>query len=245
MKFLVVIPTIRQGLAGFDETIRLVRESFTQPTEFHVLDGRDGKAQTMNRALEEIARPSDADVYVTMDDDYRPGPGWQDLIAKGFEKNKRWGALAIWLGDHDSATYYMLAHYCGPIREVDGLRYRNVPHNLTGCMIAFRREVALKVGPYPPTPEKYQVWEDGYRCARVKKLGYKMAYLMGATPELVDYDDTPEYKVSKEADLQQSIPKITGYMRAGGVGPSLWTRLVGRAKREWTKLTGRKRHRSF
>lgn len=235
MRFLIVIPTIRQGLAGFEETMRRIRESLTQPTDLRVLDGREGKAQTLNRALEELLPASEAEVYVTMDDDYIPPHGWQDLLVKGFGSDPRWGALGLWIGDDERSRYYMLAHYCGPLRERGGLSYRNVPHNIVGCMIAFRREVALAVGATPSSDEKYQVWEDGYRCARVKKLGYRMAYLMGPPPTLVDYRDTADYQATKERDIQHAIPRITGYMRQGGVGPSLLSRAIGRLRRMLSK----------
>ncbi len=231
MRFLVVIPTIRQGLPGFDETMCRVRESLTRPTELHILDGKQGKAQTLNRALDELLPKSEAEVYVTLDDDYIPPPGWQDLLARGFEAQPRWGALGIWLGDDEASRYYMLAHYCGRLREHHGLRFRDVPHNIVGCMIAFRREVALAVGKTPSSDERYQVWEDGYRCARVKKLGYRMAYLVGEPPTLVSYADRDEYREAKEQDIRHAVPRITGYMRQGGVGPSLVARIVGKIRR--------------
>lgn len=78
MKWLVVIPSIRQDRPGFASVMDRVRASFTQPTEFHILDGQGGKPVALNRALETLLK--DHDLYATMDDDYVPGPNWQDLI---------------------------------------------------------------------------------------------------------------------------------------------------------------------
>ena len=99
MRFVVVIATIRQQLPGFEETMERIRATFAEPTEFHILDGSEGKAQALNRAADEILAKADADCYVTMDDDIVPCTGWQESVCNAFEDLPNYGAFGLWMGD--------------------------------------------------------------------------------------------------------------------------------------------------
>jgi hypothetical protein len=238
VKFLVVVPTIRQGLPGFEEAIEAIRGSFTQPTEFHVLDGKAGKTQTLNKAFDELLIPSDCDVYVTIDDDYIPGKGWQEDLVKAFEALPSLGAASLWLGDSAVMLEYVGAHRMEAPRQANGITYRRLfkGHHIAGCMIAFRREAAIAVGKVPETSERYQIWEDAWRGRRVQKAGYDAAFVVGSDlPRIIPYQDTEEYMRSKEADIETSRQNEDEAMRLGGVGDS-WTL---RLRRKVAKLRGR------
>src|SRR5688572_5971192 len=99
MKFLVVIATIRENLPGFPETMDRIRATFAPVTEFHILDGHQGKAQALNKASREILASTDADCYVTMDDDIVPGALWPSLVETAFQYLPRYGAFGLWMGD--------------------------------------------------------------------------------------------------------------------------------------------------
>lgn len=204
MRFSIVVPTVRRELPGFSEAQERLRASLTQPTELHVLEGAAGKAQTLNGAYDALLKPSDAPIYVTLDDDLVPPPGWQDELSRAFDANPRWGALGLWLGD-PHREYMGLAPRTVPM-AVAGIEYFPAESHLVGCLIAFRRDVALRVGKIPASREKYQYWEDGWRGARVRALGYEMAYVRvpGELPEIVPFADSPEYLASKAADIAAS-----------------------------------------
>ena len=221
MRFLIVVPTVRRSLPGFDEAQARLRASFTHPTELHVLDGAAGKAQTLNAAYDALLKPSDAEIYVTLDDDLVPSPGWQDELVRAFDADPRWGALGLWLGEPHRA-YMGLALEVSPV-EVAGVSFFPADSHVVGCLVAFRREVALQVGKIPGSPEKYQFWEDGWRGGRVRACGHKLAYVHApdCVPELVAYDDAPAYLASKAADIASAKNR--------GFWSRAWRRLRRRA----------------
>lgn len=226
MKFLIVIPTIRQGYPGFDEVIERVKASLTQPTDFRVLDGKSGKTQTLNQVLTEELPKSDAEVYITMDDDFVPTSGWQDALAEAFEKLPKYGALGLWLGDSQEMLDYMGSNFIESPGLIDGVRIRRVKprHHVVGCMVAMRKDVAIAVGPTPtPETEKYQFWEDGWRGRRVTKLGYEQGFLDAGPVEIVAWRDTKEYLDQKQQDIEKSKERLGEYMK--GVGDPLSVRL--------------------
>ena len=217
MRFLVVVPTIRQSRTGFELVIRRLRASLTQPTDLHVLDGVAGKAQTLNEAYESLLLPSKAEVYVSMDDDVVMPVGWQNSLTEGFDTNPNWGALGLYLGDHYRA-YMGLADGVEP-QTMNGIEFYAVDH-VVGCLVAFRRRVAIGVGPIPQSPQRYQYWEDAWRGAKVRELGYECAYLCAPDlrPTLYSYDDPPEYLASKRADVEASRPHVPDYLSIPAVG---------------------------
>lgn len=225
--FLIVVPTIRQSLPGFEQTMARLRASLTLPTELHVLDGAAGKAQTLNLAWESLLVPSTARLYVTLDDDIVPSYGWQDQLLAGFQAEPDWGALGLWLGEPHRA-YMGLSPDSQPVRRA-ALSYIPTENNLVGCLIAFRREVALSIGKIPDSPQKYQFWEDGWRCQRVRALGFSMAYLYDPAnvPELVAYEDPPAYQKAKESDIAASQGAARRFLGQSRL-KTLWRRLLKR-----------------
>lgn len=239
LKFLIVIPTVRQALPGFEMIMERVRSSLTHPTDLHILDGKPNKPETLNRAFDDLLVPSDCDAYVTMDDDYLPADGWQDLIADGFQKLPNGGAFGIWLGDSPKELEIMGSspRTVGPRQEIQGLIYRRVipPHHIAGAMIAFRKESAIAVGKQPQSDLNYQIWEDAWRGRRVQKTGKDLIYLEGVHPEMYEYDDPPEYVRQKEEDVLASEKLTQEFLRKGGVGDPLsiqLRRFAGKIKRK-------------
>lgn len=243
MKFLVVIPTIRRALKGFDEVMDSIRASFTHPTDFHILDGSEGKSQALNRAYDELLVPSDCDFYVTIDDDYLPGEGWQDTLEAAFAAFPEVGAFGIWLGDDPAMLEVMGAHLIGPEEIKDGVRFRRVgrAHHIAGALIAFRKDIAVAVGKLPASDLKYQLWEDAYRGRRVRVLGKEIMYAVGATPRLVEYEDTPEYLAQKAHEAAVGGPQSVKFLAKGGIREPLSLqirRAIGGAK---VRLLGKKK----
>ncbi|MCC7229322.1 MAG: hypothetical protein IT203_02945, partial [Fimbriimonadaceae bacterium] len=147
MKFVVVIATIRQNLPGFDATMERIRATFVEPTEFHILDGSSGKAQALNQAFDEILAITDADCYVTMDDDIIPGPDWQEIVGKALVAMPKYGAFGLWMGDDPEMRRIMADHCLDTDSSADLVVYRRVrpPHHLNGGFIAYRPTVAREV----------------------------------------------------------------------------------------------------
>jgi hypothetical protein len=224
--FLLVVPTIRQTRPGFPEAMERLRASLTLPSDLRILDGAAGKAQTLNAAYDTLLTPSEATIYVTLDDDVIPPPGWQERIVAAFEANPRRGALGLYLGEPHHAYMGLPADFIPQGEEIP------TQNNLVGCLIAFRKEIAIGVGKIPDSPQKYQFWEDGWRCQRVRALGYDLAYLYDpdAIPELVTYADPEEYTAAKSADIaasQDVARRVLGQSRfsAAGIAARLLQRL--------------------
>lgn len=227
MKFVVVIATIRQVLPGFDETMGRIQKTFVEPTEFHILDGSDGKAQALNRAFDEILAKSDADCYVTMDDDIIPGPNWQKIVGKAFRAMPRYGAFGLWMGDDPEMRRIMADHCLDTEASADSVVFRRVrpPHHLNGGFIAYRPSLAREVGKIPTEGIKYQLWEDAWRGRRVTKLGWEMAFLKGAEVEMINYPDTTEYLAMKQSDLSIGRARSERVLAESGLGDPISIRL--------------------
>ena len=226
MRFLIVVPTVRQSRPGFDGAMARLRASFTKPTDLRILDGSEGKAQTLNAAFDGYLLASDAEIYVTLDDDLVPPPGWQDALVSAFSADPKRGALGLWLGE--AHREYMglgptdCAIHAGEVSLIEA------PAHLVGCLIAFRREVAMGVGKIPASDEKYQFWEDGWRGGRVRDLGFTLAYVVLpiGVPELIAYDDPPEYLSGKATDIASARKNLR--KRLGG---GFWARAFRRLRR--------------
>lgn len=221
MKFLVVVPTIRQALPGFQDTMAQLQASFTHPTEFHILDGSKSKPDALNTAFDELLIPSDCDVYVTVDDDYIAGKNWQDEVAKAMEVLPEVGAFGVWLGDTPEMREVMGAYLIGPEIKKDGLTYRELAktHHIAGALIAFRREIAIGVGKQPESEFAYQIWEDAYRGRRVRLLGKELAYIVlpGDPPRLIEYPDTKEYLERKQREMDAGHALSAQFLAKGGI----------------------------
>lgn len=238
-EFLVVIPSIRQSRTGFDEVQSRVRASFSRPTEYHLLDGKEGKPAALNFALASLLPPSEAKFYVTMDDDYVPGAGWQDLIVKVFESEPKIGVIGLWVSDNEEHLRIIGAERVSPPRQSGSATIRLVDrgHHIAGALLAYRREVAEQIGAQPITGEKYQVWEDAWRGRRAQSLGWDLAFVEGAEPEYIKYDDPPEYDAWRAEQVALSRKNQDEWLRDSGI-PDPWhlrlrrviARLRGRAK---------------
>lgn len=237
MKFVVVIASIRQGLSGFDETMLRIKSTFVDSTEFHLLDGADGKAQALNRASDEILAKTDADCYVTMDDDIVPAAGWQVLIKNAFESLPKYGAFGLWMGDDPDRKTLVGATSLDPIQTEGSVSYRRVrpPHHLNGGFIAYRTDVARQVGIIPTEGVRYQLWEDAWRGRRVTQLGWEMAFVYGVEVDMVDYPDRAEYLAMKKSDLAFGKAQADRVLAESGLGDSAALRF-----RKWVaKVRGR------
>lgn len=236
-RFLVIIPSIRQDRPGFAEVQARVQATFTQPTEYHLLHGKDGKPAALNHALASLLPASDATIYVTMDDDYVPGAGWQELVVQAFQDLPRVGAASLWVGNDPELQHLIGAFRLDPPVTEGKTTYRKVQrgHHIAGALIAYRREVALAVGPQPITGEKYQVWEDAWRGRKVQSLGWDLAFLEGAEPDFIFYEDPAEYVKWREDQVVASRRNQDEYLRQSGI-PDPWTL---RLRRWVAKIRGR------
>lgn len=237
-QFLVVIPTIRQTRTGFEEVMGRIRATLTMPTEFHILDGSEGKPVALNRALEELLPQSSATIYVTLDDDYVPGHDWQSKIAQAFADLPQVGVCAVWVGDDPELQRIMGKERVDPPATQGKTTFRKVQrgHHIAGAMLCYRREVALQAGPQPITGEKYQIWEDAYRGRRVQSLGWEMAFIeCEEPPVLLSYDDPPEYDAWRQEQIVASRKNQQHYLKQSGM-PDPWTL---RARRWLARVRGR------
>lgn len=226
-QFLVVIPSIRQALPGFEGVQSRVKGTFTMPTEYHLLDGKDGKPAALNRARADLLPASPAPFYVTMDDDYVPPADWQTKALEAMEQFPELGALSYWVGDDPQLQELIGAHRVGEPRERAGCRVRFCErgHHLAGAILVYRRAVAQAVGPQPITAQKYQVWEDAWRGRKVQALGYQLGFVEAALPEFIEFDDPEEYKQWRREQVLLSRKDQEEHLRATGISDPLTLRL--------------------
>ena len=219
-KFTVVIATIRESLPGFSETIARIQSSFDHETDFRLLDGHSGKAQALNDAFDHVLAKTDADIYVTMDDDIVPAKGWQQLVCKAMGALPEYGAFGLWMGDAPDRRELVGERFLDAPETASGVTFRRVqsPHHLNGGFIAYRPEVARGVGKIPTEGLKYQLWEDAWRGRRVTKLGWEMAFLSGVDVDMVEYEDSLEYREMKERDLRVGKKRSDEILAASGLG---------------------------
>ena len=237
MRYTVVTATVRQALPEFGPTIERIQSSFEEPTEFHILDGSEGKAQALNKAGEEILANCQSEFYVTLDDDIVPSAGWQSKVADAFGALKQFGALGLWMGDGLDRLALVGANHLDGWRAEGNVRYRRVrpPHHLNGGFIAYRTEVARTLGPIPTEGVRYQLWEDAWRGRRVTQLGWEMAFVDAGPVDMVEYMDPKEYVELKARDLQFGKHAADRVLAGSGLGDSVGLRL-----RKWVaRVRGR------
>ncbi len=237
MKFIIVVPTIRKELPGFDETMQQLRDSLTQPSDVILLDGAGGKVPALNLAYDEILVPGDFDIYVTVDDDYVIEPGWQDDVVAAFSALPDAGVVAPYYGDDPEMQSLMGPDSYSDWTEMDGIRVRKLHkmRHIPGGLLAFRRDVAVKVGKQPSTGIHYEVYEDAWRGRMVQKLGYNAYYVDTERPKLITYPDPEEYLRQKAADITESRRIMDEVMGKDKIADPLSWRL-----RRWVaKVRGR------
>jgi hypothetical protein len=225
MDFLILIPSVRQSLPEFEDVMAEIKGSLTRETDTLVLDGSSGKAQTLNRALEEIVRPSKRSIVVTLDDDTIPPVGWQDALVAGFEKVPKAGILSIWLGEEPDMLQYMNAEQnVLPPETIAGLKVRRIREEqmIPGALLAIRRNLALDIGQTPTGKERYQYYEDAFRCLRAWKLGYSLAYVEMDQPlRMIEYKDPEEYLAMKSADVASARDNLESYLNEESLNRAL------------------------
>jgi hypothetical protein len=214
-----------------------IKSTFDHPTDFHLLDGKEGKAQALNAASDSILPCTGAECYVTMDDDAVPEVGWQSEVAKAFGALLEYGAFGLWVDERPEYLTAIGVHQLDPPATVGGIRYRRVrpPHHLNGGFIAYRTEVARQVGKIPTEGVRYQLWEDAWRGRRVTKLGWQMAFLLDAKVEYIYYDDDPEYLKRKEHEFMYGKENSERVLAQSGLGDPIGVRL----RKRLAKLRGR------
>lgn len=204
-RFLVVVPTHRPEQA--QETIEALKNSCTYPTEFHQLDGRPSKVHAINKALQDLLCVNRHNIYVTIDDDILLPENWQHYIACAFDRVRRLGACGIdYIGTPDGEEL-MAAGCFVPRRPVKDIWFRDTTQiqNVAGGNLAMLSHIAKAVGPYPIASDgrQYHADEDGWRCHRVERLGYRYGYVTNpnGVVRMLRHRDTPEYIAKKEIDI--------------------------------------------
>ncbi len=223
-RFLVVVPSIRQTRTGFEQVQARVKATFDLPTEYHLLDGSQGKPAALNLALQQLLPASQAEFYVTMDDDYIPPVDWQERAIQAMADFPKLGALSFWVGDDPALQSLIGAHRVGPPQAAGQsvVRFCERGHHLAGAILVYRRTVAEAVGPQPITAEKYQVWEDAWRGRKVQALRYELGFVEAEVPEFIEFDDPEEYKQWRTEQVIRSRKDQDAQLARTGI-PDPWT----------------------
>ncbi len=235
--FLVVIPSIRQQRSGFTEVQKRVQATFSFETEYHLLDGSNGKASALNWSYDNLLSNSHHDYYVTMDDDYVPGKNWQEKLDLAFTDLPRLGAASCWVGEDLELQKLIGAHRISAPKIVKDTEWRKVlkGHHIAGALIAYKTSVARQCGKQPITQEKYQVWEDAWRGRRVQSLGYDLGFITCDLPEFIWYEDPKEYVIWRENQAKASRKDQDEMLKLSGISDSWHLQL----RRKIARLRGR------
>jgi hypothetical protein len=214
----------------------------TVPTEFRVLDGKGGKVAALNRAFDALLVPSEAPVYVTLDDDFVPPRGWQEKTLASLAAFPKVGIVCPWPGDSAEWHDYVGMESVAPWQESGGLRTRLLRpwRHIPGCLLAFRRQCALDVGKTPESDRRYDIYEDCWRGRMAYKRGWRSLYVEAGPCKIRHYDDSRAYLTEKAADIDASQREADRVLRQYGLGdPLSW-----RARRLVARLLGRRRERA-
>lgn len=201
--FLVVVPTHRPQVS--QHAIDEIKASLTYPSEFVQLDGTPSKVHALNKFLDSV-NPAKHRVYVTIDDDILIPENWQHFVACAFDRVPNLGACGVDMaGTEDGETCMLRAMSVHPRRYRDIMfRDTTAVQNIAGACMAMPAKIAKRVGKYPLENDgrQYHIDEDGWRCHRVKTLGYRFGYVTCPNGPLIllQHEDTPEYSERKVAD---------------------------------------------
>jgi hypothetical protein len=203
--FVVLCPTIRPSemtKPAFDR----MRDTFTQPTDYYILDGSDGVAQTLNRALKERVDPTRHDFYVRVDDDWYAPDGWQDAIIQAYQDIAHLGLSGIDLIRDTSAHAQKCMHFAQDARTTGKTTIREIlsPHNLAGGCYIMPTLLAKAVGDMPVIGEtKYQIYGSMWLSRAVRRIGFRTAFICTEdTARLLEYDDSEEHTALRDKDTQ-------------------------------------------
>lgn len=208
-----MVPTHRPEQS--QPTIDALRASCTYPTEFHQLDGRPSKVHAINAAMQELLSEDRHDIYVTIDDDILLPQNWQHYIACAFDRIKRLGACGIDYAGTPEGETLMAAAAAVERKQIKDILFRDTTRiqNVAGGNMAMRANIAKAVGPYPLASDgrQYHVDEDGWRCHRVERLGYRYGYVTNpnGVVQMLYYKNTAEYVAKRQADLDNWIQNPT------------------------------------
>jgi hypothetical protein len=212
-RFLVVVPTHRPEQS--QPTIDALRNSCTYPTEFHQLDGTPSKVHAINKALQDLLSVDRHDIYVTIDDDILLPQNWQHSIACAFDRVSRLGACGIDYAGTEEGEALMAAAAKVQRKQVKDILFRDTTRiqNVAGGNLAMTSHIAKAVGPYPLAADgrQYHVDEDGWRCHRVERLGYRYGYVTNpnGVVQMLQHQNTGEYVLKRQADLDNWVQNPT------------------------------------
>jgi hypothetical protein len=202
-KFLILIPTVRDR-AWVAKNLENVYASLTYPTDVLVKDGTRGKSATLNHVLEKVLDPAEYSHYVTLDDDILLPYNWQHDVLRAFAVRPRLGAVGLDYSNTEEGRAYMLE--LNPEEVYEDVTIRPLHRqNIAGAIIVMPTQVAKSVGPYPLNGvTTYEFDEDGFRCMRVKQLGFITGYVVPTNgyPTMLHAPDTKEYLDKKAADIE-------------------------------------------
>lgn len=206
-RFIVIIPTIRTP-AQTEPILNRLRLSLTHETDVVVLNGAEGKAATMNYALDHYRDSARQDYWVTMDDDILVPDGWQDDVIMAHEV-ARFGIVGLDLADSAAGRTYMM-EVNEPITFIDpqlgSIQVRPVhTQNVGGIFMSMSPALAGVIGKYPWDGKTvYELDEDHYRCLIARRIGQQCGYVVcgKGAPAMVVHADTPEYQARKAADIK-------------------------------------------
>jgi hypothetical protein len=241
-EFVIVVPTIRQGLDGFRETIEALQESLTRDTDFQVVDGTGGKVAALNRAYDEVLLKTAAPIYVTLDDDFIPPRGWQDAVVETFEQFPQVGVVCPWPGDDQRWTDYVGLESVGPWMTKGRVKCRMLKpwRHIPGCLLAFRRETVIAMGKTPQSKRRYDIYEDCWRGRMAYKRGWRSMYVDVGPCRIFDYIDSDDYIAHKADAIDESRLESAGLLASFGLADPLSWRL-----RRWVaRVRGRDSERA-
>jgi hypothetical protein len=163
---------------------------------------------SINAALVNYLSHDEYSIFVTIDDDIILPENWQHSIACAFDRIPKLGVCGIDMaGSAEGEAYMSNAMSCRVSRYKD-IYFRDTTYvqNVAGACMAMPTRVALKIGQYPFANDgrKYHIDEDGWRCYRSQKMGYKNGYVVspnGVVKFLV-YQDDEEYLKRKVIDTE-------------------------------------------
>lgn len=121
------------------------------------------------------------DVVVFLDDDVKLEPNWLELTIKNLQLNQVGGAGGMPVGQIDLgdvfpySVYLKLLIFLFQLRQIDCWNfcsYKARVDFLSGCNVAFHRDVILKVGGFDENFYEPVDSEDLDLCLRVRKLGF-------------------------------------------------------------------------
>lgn len=168
----------------------------TYPCKVVLLDGREGMAQTRNRALREYAATTNADILIQMDANIDPGAKFLHHVARAFylldeTKGIKLGVVGLDLEHQPEGAKYMMGALDKPIKKMaEDVIWRDCSggQNVGGKFHAMWRKKALKIGEIPialrPDGSEtiYHVYEDYWRCHKMWQQRRHYGYIVQPVP---------------------------------------------------------------